>query len=248
MANVEEPIGHRSSAWCGYAFDAPDDLIDFRRHLWQLDLSGDHREKLREVKGRHHWANWQWRELDDYCVARSIPYWEHIRPTHDYVYNWSSQSLRFEDGDVLVKLSPDPEDWLLLHSHVLGSVSPIMHAAFKDEWSRNTVNVVHPITKREYQLYVLCPQYDPTIGALFLQPEVRSRLHGLLSATMLNWLNRTPHSRQLKWIGALESPVWRSFAARKMRCSRRPKKTMTMTAAASQTELEASPISRCSSL
>lgn len=178
MTGMEEPMGHQSSGWCGYEFEEHEDLEHFRAQLLEIDLSGDYSEKLREVEDRHHWDDWQWREFHHYRTDRAPSYWGPLQPIPEYVYDWSSQGLRFEDGDVLVKLSADPEDWLLLHSKVLGSVSPVLYSAFKDEWSRSTISIIHPVTKRETRVFVLCLQYDPTIGTLFLQPGVSLQIHG----------------------------------------------------------------------
>ena len=45
-------------------------------------------------------------------------------------------NLRFDSGDVIIKLSDSPSDWLLLHKDVIQAGCPVLGAAMQDCWKR----------------------------------------------------------------------------------------------------------------
>lgn len=43
--------------------------------------------------------------------------------------------LQFEDADVLIKLGPKPDTWLLLHSSVLATC-PVFRISLSEQWEQ----------------------------------------------------------------------------------------------------------------
>ncbi|KAI7366179.1 hypothetical protein KC354_g4333 [Hortaea werneckii] len=71
--------------------------------------------------------------------------------------------LRFNDGDVIIKLSINPDHHLLVHSDVVRTGLPTLAPALKPEWSVPEV-MKHPITGKEINVYSLAlKSVDQTI-------------------------------------------------------------------------------------
>ena len=45
-------------------------------------------------------------------------------------------NLRFNDGDVIVKLGKDPRGWLVLHKSIFQATMPVLGLAFGSDWER----------------------------------------------------------------------------------------------------------------
>lgn len=91
----------------------------------------------------------------------------------DYSYNRNRRALRFEDGDVVVKLSRHPSGWLLLNSEVLSQASPVLERSFSKSWGRGKM-VRHPNSGGKVNVYTLSLVYDHDEGTYFLESEVRA--------------------------------------------------------------------------
>lgn len=115
-------------------------------------------------------------------MADPLTRWLHERATasqtlqdsttpKDYSENRDWRNLRFEGGDVVVKLTRHPSGWRLLHSSVLSEASPVLAKSFQKEWSRaKTVN--DPANGKEVQVHTLSLMWDPSDETYFLQTEV----------------------------------------------------------------------------
>ncbi|KAK4500703.1 hypothetical protein PRZ48_008892 [Zasmidium cellare] len=88
----------------------------------------------------------------------------------DYSYNRNWQPLRFEDGDVVVKLTRHPSGWLLLNSEVLSRASPVLERSFSERWSRSKA-VEHSKSGGKVKVYFLSLIYDHHEGTYFLDSE-----------------------------------------------------------------------------
>ena len=64
-------------------------------------------------------------------------------------------SLRFEDGDVLVKLSSDPNDWLLLHKDTITEAIPQLAGMFRFAGGPTPMNVSDPASGVQCSFYTL---------------------------------------------------------------------------------------------
>ncbi|KAI6816105.1 hypothetical protein KC332_g7997 [Hortaea werneckii] len=63
-------------------------------------------------------------------------------------------ALRFDDGDVVVKLGVEPHSHLLVHSERVKLAMPTLAPMFKAEWSTSET-IVHPVTGKEVKVYSL---------------------------------------------------------------------------------------------
>ncbi|KAI7366176.1 hypothetical protein KC354_g4334 [Hortaea werneckii] len=63
-------------------------------------------------------------------------------------------SLRFDDGDVVVKLGVEPDSHLLIHSEMIKLAMPTLAPMFKAEWS-TLETIVHPATGKEVKVFSL---------------------------------------------------------------------------------------------
>lgn len=63
-------------------------------------------------------------------------------------------ALRFDDGDVVVKLGVEPDSHLLVHSEIIKLGMPTLAPTFKAEWSTPETIVHHPKGK-EVKVYSL---------------------------------------------------------------------------------------------
>lgn len=64
-------------------------------------------------------------------------------------------SLRFEDGDLLVKLENDPNDWLLLNKKTVSAAVPQLAAMFRFARGPTQTEVVDPSTAATLSYYTL---------------------------------------------------------------------------------------------
>ncbi|KAI7341473.1 hypothetical protein KC367_g4989 [Hortaea werneckii] len=62
--------------------------------------------------------------------------------------------LRFDDGNVLIKLSSNRDRHLLVHSDVIQAGLPTLAPTLKPEWSVPEV-IKHPLTEKEINIYSL---------------------------------------------------------------------------------------------
>jgi hypothetical protein len=82
---------------------------------------------------------------------------------------------RFETGDLIIKLSNYPEDWLLLHSQVVSASSPVLATSLSSAWAKSAKldKIKHPATGEERLVRSLAlKQLD---GTFFLEGKVRSQ-------------------------------------------------------------------------
>lgn len=70
-------------------------------------------------------------------------------------------SLRFEDGDLVIKLGHDSKDWLIIHSAVFAAVSPVFAASSSARWEEHAKidKIIHPGTKKEVAVRTLALAY-----------------------------------------------------------------------------------------
>jgi hypothetical protein len=90
----------------------------------------------------------------------------------DYSRDLELPDLRFETGDLIIKLSNYREDWLLVHSEVIAVSSPMLAASLSAAWAetaqRDTIK--HPTTGEERLVRSLAlKQVD---GTFFLEGKV----------------------------------------------------------------------------
>ncbi|KAM0690047.1 hypothetical protein Q7P36_008814 [Cladosporium allicinum] len=69
----------------------------------------------------------------------------------DYDPGCNLPDLRFETGDLIIKLSNDREDWLLVHSEVVAANSPMLAASLSSAWAEcaRLDKIKHPATGEE---------------------------------------------------------------------------------------------------
>ncbi|GAB1733593.1 hypothetical protein NU195Hw_g1518t1 [Hortaea werneckii] len=60
-------------------------------------------------------------------------------------------ALRFDDGDVVVKLGIEPNSHLLVHSEIIKLAMPTLAPMFKAKWS-TPETIVHPTTGKEVRV------------------------------------------------------------------------------------------------
>lgn len=86
--------------------------------------------------------------------------------------------LRFDDGNVLIKLSINRDRYLLVHSDVIKVGLPNLAPTLKREWSVPEV-IKHPLSEKEINIYSLAlKSVDQTI---LLEGKVCFLLPALLS-------------------------------------------------------------------
>lgn len=44
--------------------------------------------------------------------------------------------MQFNDGDLIIKLGLNPEEWLVVHSAILREASPYFQASFSEQWEQ----------------------------------------------------------------------------------------------------------------
>lgn len=82
-------------------------------------------------------------------------------------------ALRYNDGDVIVKISQRPSECLLLHSSVLKAAMPQLAPAFAARWGQGDA-VEHPVTGAQFTVYTLALKgVEETV---LLEGKVRSVL------------------------------------------------------------------------
>lgn len=66
-------------------------------------------------------------------------------------------ALQFETGDLMIKLSRDPEDFLLIHSELFASYSPVFRTSCSPAWAQSSPPdiIQHPITRQKVPIRVL---------------------------------------------------------------------------------------------
>lgn len=78
--------------------------------------------------------------------------------------------LRFNDGDVVIRLSASPSSCLLLHSDILKKRMPQLAPALAERWGQSD-SITHPLTGKGEQMYTLA--LKPVDGTLLLEGKVR---------------------------------------------------------------------------
>lgn len=63
-------------------------------------------------------------------------------------------ALRFDDGDVIIKLGVEPDRHVLVHSEMIKLAMPTLAPMFKAEWS-TPETIVHPTKNKEVKVYSL---------------------------------------------------------------------------------------------
>ena len=93
------------------------------------------------------------------------------RPEYDQGCNLPD--LRFETGDLIIKLSNDREDWLLVHSAVVAASSPMLAASLSSAWAEcaQLDTIKHPVTGEDRQVRSLA--LKRLEGTFFLEGKVR---------------------------------------------------------------------------
>ena len=79
-------------------------------------------------------------------------------------------NLRFDDGDLLVKLGAHPESWLLLHSQVVRRFARQLAPALDERWGQAKTRY-NPVTGTQTPLYVLA--LKATEATMILEGQVR---------------------------------------------------------------------------
>lgn len=63
-------------------------------------------------------------------------------------------SLRFSDGDMVIKLGASPDKWLLVHKEVIKVAMPILGVGLSTQWSHPDLRT-NPITGVEVEVHTL---------------------------------------------------------------------------------------------
>lgn len=65
--------------------------------------------------------------------------------------------LRFEHGDLVVKLGREPSGWLIIHSRVFAAVSPVFKASVGEAWKETAQldTIKHPRTRKDVEVRTL---------------------------------------------------------------------------------------------
>jgi hypothetical protein len=71
----------------------------------------------------------------------------------DMALGMQPPQLKFKDGDVLIRLSDDPNDHLLLHSHLLGEASERFRLRFKNSSFAGSRTVINPNTNENVTIF-----------------------------------------------------------------------------------------------
>lgn len=65
--------------------------------------------------------------------------------------------LRFEQGDLVIKLGHEPSRWLIIHSKVFAAVSPVFRASTSEAWKETAQldAIEHPRTGKDVEVRIL---------------------------------------------------------------------------------------------
>jgi len=104
--------------------------------------------------------------------------------------------LRFEDGDLVVKIDRNPMRWLIIHSKVFAAVSPVFKADITSPWKGPADVIKHPRTGDHVEVLTLVNDKGDTT---FDPPESARALHTFFAiiygATIT--LEHTPGERRV---------------------------------------------------
>lgn len=67
--------------------------------------------------------------------------------------------LREDDGDLVVRLTPDPAEWLILHRSELAKASRMLISSLGPDWC-SPLTMAHPITGVPTEMYTLSLFWD----------------------------------------------------------------------------------------
>lgn len=83
--------------------------------------------------------------------------------------------LRFESGDLVIKLSANPKDWLLVHGEVIAANCPVIAAILSPAWAdhANLDSIKHPTTGENVMVRTLA--LKQVEGTYFLEGKVRKQ-------------------------------------------------------------------------
>ena len=70
----------------------------------------------------------------------------------------SLPALRFDGGNVIIKLNADPNSWLIVHAEIFDKHMPALSPGFKPQWGRST-KVFHPGKEVDVDVYTLGLKY-----------------------------------------------------------------------------------------
>ena len=81
-------------------------------------------------------------------------------------------ALRFESGDLVIKLTNDPRDWLLVHSEIVAASSPVLAASLSRAWAQyaHLDSIKHPSTGENVLVRTLA--LTQVEGTFFLEGKV----------------------------------------------------------------------------
>ena len=88
--------------------------------------------------------------------------------------------LRFEHGDLVVKLDHEPRNWLIIHSKVFAAVSPVFKASTSEAWKATAQldTIKHPVTGKDVEVWTLALKrvedtyiLDGKVRSLFLPKD-----------------------------------------------------------------------------
>ena len=90
----------------------------------------------------------------------------------DYDLGCNLPDLRFETGDLIIKLSNDREDWLFVHSEVVAANSPMLAASLSSAWAEcaRLDKIKHPAAGEERLVRSLA--LKQLEGTFFLEGKV----------------------------------------------------------------------------
>jgi hypothetical protein len=93
----------------------------------------------------------------------------------EYDQGCNLPDLSFETGDLIIKLSNDREDWLLVHSEIVAASSPMLAASLSSAWAEcaQLDTIKHPVTGEERQVRSLA--LKQLEGTFFLEGKVRTQ-------------------------------------------------------------------------
>ncbi|KAK3723741.1 hypothetical protein LTR37_001622 [Vermiconidia calcicola] len=67
-------------------------------------------------------------------------------------------TLRFNDGDVVIKLGESPNEWLLVHKSIIQAGMPLLAPTFKADWAKPDI-VEHPTTGEQVEVHTVAIKY-----------------------------------------------------------------------------------------
>lgn len=96
--------------------------------------------------------------------------------------------MRFEGGDVIIKISSDPREWLLLHASVLRAASDYFNSFLQPIWGRPPI-ITDEKGEHNIEVYSLAMVIEDY--TYFLKANVRSICHhpGLIPTSDNDRLN-----------------------------------------------------------